>query len=843
MNNELAKSYKKQYYVGLGLVLLQWGLFIFSRHRNNGSSDFFLEDEGGTFFLTYFISIFYHIVTLFKYRTFLNFKKIPMVHFIILLTMLTISAFTLDLSINLFATMSDWASIYLILFYVVFLSVGFIDKIPKLLRLPIFFILGLGAVITLYFSIYLFPTYHIAFIAAFVMGMSLHLIVPLLVFIFLLILVAKYKTNLQEKLSFGLGIVCPMLVIAVFLYQWHGVDKSIHKSKASSITRPDNTLPEWVLMCQEVATDPLSTKIIEGKLVYDTFSRIWRRGVDNNSFDESRRHDPLVNIGLFFHDDIDLDYTTRIKILKSQHNARHKAQRKLWSGRDLIVSEVFNNIKVYPEYRLAYTEKVIEIKNTNRWRRNSQEAAFSFHLPEGSVVSSLSLWINGKEEKSRLTTKEKADNAYREIVGVKHRDPALLHWQEGNTVTVTVFPCTPAENRRFKIGVSTPLEKKGDKLILKNVYFEGPNANKAFETSHIVFESEHEVKGVNLPSSFDNVSPNKYLYSGNYNLYWEVSCDAVPLSEQVFTFHGHSYAVKELSKEKASSDIKQIYLDLNKSWTAKEYYSLLDAKPNISFFAYKDRFIKINEENKKEVFEELTHKNFSLFPFHYIKDIDHSLVVSKSTALSPNLDDLKKSVFKENLMNSFKDRESNIKLYDIGEQLSPYLKSLKELQCFHYDVGDISKLNNLLQKNEYVMANKNPNQVDIDIAHLSICKKETVGTSKAPDHLFRLFTYGGIMKKIGRNYFDKDKLALGELSEMANEAYIVSPTSSLVVLESQKDYDDYDIKKNKNSLGNASMNSSGAAPEPSDYLLIALLLICLFVLYRKKKANAFVKHF
>ncbi len=231
MNNELAKSYKKQYYVGLGLVLLQWGLFIFSRHRNNGTSDFFLEDEGGTFFLTYFITIFYHIVTLFKYRTFLNFKKIPMAHFIILLTMLTISAFTLDLSISIFDRMSDWVSAYLILFYVGFLSVGFIDKIPPLLRLPIFFTLGLGTAITLYFSIYLSPMYHLTFtnfIGIIITGMSLHLFVPLLVFIFLLIFITKYKTSLKEKLSFGLGILSPMLLAAVFLYQGHRLDKILN---------------------------------------------------------------------------------------------------------------------------------------------------------------------------------------------------------------------------------------------------------------------------------------------------------------------------------------------------------------------------------------------------------------------------------------------------------------------------------------------------------------------------------------------------------------------------------------------------------------------------------------
>ncbi len=40
-------------------------------------------------------------------------------------------------------------------------------------------------------------------------------------------------------------------------------------------------------------------------------------------------------------------------------------------------------------------------------RSRQQEAVHFFYLPEGAVATSLSLWIDGVEEKSRLTTPPK----------------------------------------------------------------------------------------------------------------------------------------------------------------------------------------------------------------------------------------------------------------------------------------------------------------------------------------------------------------------------------------------------------------------------------------------------
>ena len=93
------------------------------------------------------------------------------------------------------------------------------------------------------------------------------------------------------------------------------------------------------------------------------------------------------------------------------------------------------------------------------------------------------------------------------------------------------------------------------------------------------------------------------------------------------------------------------------------------------------------------------------------------------------------------------------------------------------------------------------------------------------------------MQECGRNYFTSGNFIEESLIDIANEAYIVSPVSSLIVLETLNDYERFNIEKNKNSLNNASTQSAGAVPEPHEWALIILLTLTLVYLYYKKKRS------
>lgn len=829
----------KGFIIGLILIPISFGLHVFLNLRNEYSSSPFIENEG-IFFVNYVIAIAYFLGTLFLsiLRNWFRFSKYNYQKFICALILFSISCFTINIPFAVFSKFGLWMNIYLIAMHLSLITLCFNDILPKPIKIINFFVLGLGAIMTLYFTIYLIPLSVIAVFGAVVFGLGLHLFVPAIMFTTIIVQFIKKGEAWSEKIAFYTGIVLPLVVLTIYVVKWNNTKQLIHSTQATIITRPDNKLPNWVLMSQELENDFFTEKILKGDLVYETdiFGGMNFFGGNGNSLGEIKEHDPLVVIGSELMGNINLDRADRIKILESKFDLRHQTKRKLWSGEHLTTSSVLSNIQVFPDYRLAYTEKIIRIKNNykhNNWNRQ-EEALYTFHLPEGSVATSLSLWIDGKEEKSRLTTKSKADSAYVTIVGVEQRDPSILHWQEGNTITVYVFPCTQEEERMFKIGITTPLKYENNKLVLQNIYFEGPDASDALETSVVEFKSSASFTP-EMPAYFEEIIPNKFQYTGDYNSYWEASCSATELSNLPFSFNGKSYHLEEAQTQTQKANLQSVYLDINKSWSKTEFDAVWNEIKGKEVFVFYDQIHQLNNGNKDKFFKLLNKLNFSLFPLNKIKDADHALLISKSPTVAPMLKDLKDSKFIDDLKSYLGKRETKINLFCLSDELTPYLKTLKEFQVFNYTKGNTAYLHNLLQKNIYVNDKQNDNTVKLDISNTFIIRDSLTSTpTDAPDHLLRLFAYNKIMNDCGKNYFTSGDYVENNLIDIANEAFIVSPVSSLIVLESLKDYERFGIDENGNSLKNASTESAGAVPEPHEWALIIILSFTLLFLYYKR---------
>jgi len=126
-----------------------------------------------------------------------------------------------------------------------------------------------------------------------------------------------------------------------------------------------------------------------------------------------------------------------------------------------------------------------------------------------------------------------------------------------------------------------------------------------------------------------------------------------------------------------------------------------------------------------------------------------------------------------------------------------------------------------LNKNVFQTSQQKINVLDVDASKVSIVKTSDSSATNAPDHLLRLFAYNNILHQVGKTYFEQNYIN-ENLAQTASEAYVVSPVSSLIVLETTNDYKRFGIEESKNSLQNASIHSSGAAPEPHEWLLIIL---------------------
>ncbi|TCD16875.1 XrtN system VIT domain-containing protein [Pedobacter psychrodurus] len=801
-----------------------------------------LENSTGIFLVNYALSAVYQICLL--VHLFSNYKwhwvEGKLHHTVLLLILLFISAFSLNREMNVFDSSVTWCSIWIVLSIAALILASNLKLIlSQKIRYILFFFVGLALILFIYYSVYLFPLYFISLIGLVALGISIHTYVPLFLTIITITLIIK-AVRIDRKLWYPIAAGCllPLMAVTLFSLKWQQTNEKIN-SLINRNTLNDSKLPAWVEVSQQLEPTFVTERLLKAGLVYhevDIDNIFWGR-MPNISFDEKKQHDPLVVISTLLFKKPNLDEKERINILKSLYRARHQAQERLWAGDHLETISMINNIKLFPAYRMAYTEKTVIIKNNAKFSWSSQEAIYTFHLTEGSVVSSLSLWIAGKEEKSRLTTKAKADSAYNTIVGIEVRDPSVVHWQEGNTITVRIFPCTPKENRKFKIGITSPLHKKGKRLVYQPIFFDGPIANNILETTQLTYSGS--ITGLQLPKTFKETGPNVYLAEEKQQLNATISCLAPPLSTAAFSFAGNSYQLTNYNKKYNSFNADRIYLDINRSWSKTEFDSVCKIAKEKPVYVFDHALIKLTPQNREELFSKLSGYTFSLFPVQEISAPEKSLLVSKGNVQTPNLNDLGDSNFAKELVNYLK-IPKQIHFFNLGLLESPYLKALKELRVFNYTTGGIADMEKLMANHLFLQNQENDKTVVIEDAALMIKKVNNVQTQNAPDHLLRLFAYNDIMKKVSPDFFSKNYIQPDLVAE-AEQAFIVSPVSSLIVLETQKDYDRFDIEENKNSLKNASMKSSGAVPEPHEWALFALCMgIVSYMLFKRKDIKTII---
>lgn len=293
-----------------------------------------------------------------------------------------------------------------------------------------------------------------------------------------------------------------------------------------------------------------------------------------------------------------------------------------------------------------------------------------------------------------------------------------------------------------------------------------------------------------------------------------------------FHFNGHTYSVKPYQHQRAHFQPGKIYLDINKAWTYEEYEAALKLPGQHEYYVAEDEhLVQVTEENRIRLFKDQHKRQFSLFPVHAIKAADSALLITKGPEQSPNLNELKGTQFLDELKASLAPRP-RLRLFCIDGALQPYLRSLKEYRVFHYDQGSIDDCSLLLARKEFSMDIENEKQVVIDHSNMMITRSEDAANTNAPDHLMRLFTYNHVMQQAGSGLLNGETPP-DSLVQQAAEAHVVTPVSSLVVLESKADYERFDIKASENSLHNAANASKGAVPEPHEWALIILAILIL----------------
>ncbi|HYP89126.1 MAG TPA: VIT and VWA domain-containing protein, partial [Polyangiaceae bacterium] len=109
-----------------------------------------------------------------------------------------------------------------------------------------------------------------------------------------------------------------------------------------------------------------------------------------------------------------------------------------------------------------------EIEATHTFHNQGQsllEGTFRFPMPDGALLTGLSMMIDGKMMEGELVEREKALKTYEAIVDGM-QDPALLEWEHGSVFKMRVFPIEPGRDKVVTIRYLTPLRRNGDGLEL-----------------------------------------------------------------------------------------------------------------------------------------------------------------------------------------------------------------------------------------------------------------------------------------------------------------------------------------------------------------------------------------
>lgn len=101
---------------------------------------------------------------------------------------------------------------------------------------------------------------------------------------------------------------------------------------------------------------------------------------------------------------------------------------------------------------LAYLEWTIDLSNRGALQR---EARFTVALPERSVASRATLWINGEPRDASIAGRGETRAAYSRVVSAS-RDPLLVTTDGAQRLLVQAFPIQPHTTLRLRIGVTAP---------------------------------------------------------------------------------------------------------------------------------------------------------------------------------------------------------------------------------------------------------------------------------------------------------------------------------------------------------------------------------------------------
>jgi tetratricopeptide (TPR) repeat protein len=112
--------------------------------------------------------------------------------------------------------------------------------------------------------------------------------------------------------------------------------------------------------------------------------------------------------------------------------------------------------------RIAHTEIEQAFYNESG---ETMEGIYRFPLPADASISGLSLLVGDRWMDGEMVEKERGQRIFQQIVDATvPRDPALLHWEQGNVFKLRIFPIPGRGERRIRLSYTQVLPTVGEAL-------------------------------------------------------------------------------------------------------------------------------------------------------------------------------------------------------------------------------------------------------------------------------------------------------------------------------------------------------------------------------------------
>ena len=765
---------------------------------------------------------------------------------------------------EIFSPFTDRTTLVLwISFITLFLSI-FYEKISKWILLFFPPILLIGFFISFCFVLIMIPFMLVGWIAILVLGLGILPYTPLMASIAFLVTCYRIFSELREnkyylQYTFSKYLTYAVLIFTSIYFIWfhtewdrgqfiirnHFLETKMINPKRSLI---DDDLPAWASLGMKLPVNHVSELYLQPESN--------NREILFSAFGSDKLFDPFAFIVGNISKKADIPNEDREHLLKLLFGYTHISLNRLWNGNSLVTTDVETHIQFYPESRVSYTEMKISLYNEADL--GDQEAIYTFKIPNSGVCTKLSLWINGKEEKARLTYLSKAKKAYETIVGVERRDPSYITWMEDNLLRVRVFPVNQKSYRTFKIGFINPLIVQNKKLVYQAVQLEGPIHTA---TKHTIKSDVFENTNVNLSGkgyTFEkqilpknqNTSSKWFTY-GKYKDNWEIFLDKPESVSGEFRFSDLKLKVSKLELKENKFYPQKIYLLINSSLSKKEWksiYSKLSAL-NIDsqiILVTNEWFYSKNEKENLDFIDNQALPKFNLFPFYKITNETDILIITNKEEHSIPFSDLKGSLFYNKNKDFFSKNKKPIYVQSLNGKLSTYFNSLKEYELIQEIPFSLEKLSESLLSGKIHTPEQTDKKYSLPDSEFTIhiTKEQNVSSNSGNDILARLILYKKIMRILGKQMKTTEKESKEDtLFDLAELGMIVTPFTSLVVLETENDYNRFKINKNKAGLGesniqiddsNASQIKHGNVPEPEEWVIF-IICICIWIFWKKMK--------